>query len=85
MIPTRVIKQKIGIIKFFDVTKKNFYYITRMPYQDSISLVLKIIDYHNNQSMKDFSNAEFHKRQAIALKLWLIDMKEFIKEREDLD
>ena len=85
MIPTRVIKQKIGIIKFFDVTKRTFTTFTRMPYQDSISLVLKIIDYHNNQSMKDFSNAEFHKRQAIVLKLWLIDMKEFIKEREDLD
>ena len=58
--------------------KRTFTTFTRMPYQDSISLVLKIIDYHNNQSMKDFSNAEFHKRQAIALKLWLIDMKEFI-------
>ena len=65
--------------------KRTFTTFTRMPYQDSISLVLKIIDYHNNQSMKDFSNAEFHKRQAIVLKLWLIDMKEFIKEREDLD
>ena len=50
-----------------------------MPYQDAIALILKIIDYHNNQAMKDFSNAEFHKKQSMALKLWLIDMKEFIK------
>ena len=56
-----------------------------MPYQDAIALILKIIDYHNNQAMKDFSNAEFHKKQSMALKLWLIDMKEFIKNKEDMD
>ena len=58
---------------------------TRMPYQDTIALLVKAIDYHNRQAMTDFSNAEFHKEQSMALKLWLIDMKEFIKNKEEMD
>tara|TARA_X000001388_G_C2207491_1_gene113722 strand:- start:847 stop:1053 length:207 start_codon:yes stop_codon:yes gene_type:complete len=65
--------------------KRTFSTAVRMPYQDAIALILKIIDYHNNQAMKDFSNAEFHKEQSMVLKLWLIDMKEFIKNKEELD
>ena len=63
--------------------KRTFTTFTRMPYQDSISLVLKMIDYHNNQAMKDFSNAEFHKKQAMVLKMYLIDLKEFIIKHEN--
>tara|TARA_B100000941_G_C28046695_1_gene322353 strand:- start:184 stop:393 length:210 start_codon:yes stop_codon:yes gene_type:complete len=63
--------------------KRTFTTFTRMPYQDSISLVLKMIDYHNNQAMKDFSNAEFHKKQAMVLKMYLIDIKEFIIKHEN--
>jgi hypothetical protein len=53
-----------------------------MPYQDTIALLVKAIDYHNRQAMTDFSNAEFHKKQAMVLKMYLIDLKEFIMKHE---
>ena len=55
---------------------------TRMLYQDTIALLVKAIDYHNRQAMTDFSNAEFHKKQAMVLKMYLIDLKEFIMKHE---
>ena len=65
--------------------KRTFSTAVRMPYQDAIALVTKIINYHNQQSLKDFSKADYHRHQAMLLKLWLIDMKEFIKTKEDMD
>jgi hypothetical protein len=56
-----------------------------MPYQDTIALLVKAIDYHNRQAMTDFSNAEFHKKQAMVLKIYLIDLKEFIYKEEHND
>lgn len=58
--------------------KRTFSNAVRQPYQDAIGTVLKIIDYHNQQAREDFANAQFHTKQAMALKLWMIDMKEFI-------
>jgi hypothetical protein len=58
--------------------KRSFSSAVRQPYQDAIATVLKIIDYHNQQAREDFANAQFHTKQAMALKLWMIDMKEFI-------
>ena len=58
--------------------KRTFSNAVRQPYQDAIATVLKIIDYHNQQAREDFANAQFHTKQAMALKLWMIDMKEFI-------
>ena len=54
-----------------------------MPYQDSIAFVTRIIEFHNEQALRDFGNQEFHQRQAMTLKLWLIDLKEFIIKHEE--
>lgn len=58
---------------------------TRIPYQDGISLLMKMIDFHNKEAMTDFSNSEFHKNQAMVLKLYLIDLKEFIQKNEQVE
>lgn len=63
---------------FMSKVKRSFSSAVRQPYQDAIGTVLKIIDYHNQQAREDFANAQFHTAQAMALKLWMIDMKEFI-------
>ena len=63
---------------FMSKVKRSFSSAVRQPYQDAIATVLKIIDYHNQQAREDFANAQFHTKQAMALKLWMIDMKEFI-------
>ena len=34
------------------------------------------------QARKDFGNHQFHSKQATVLKLWMIDMKEFITKHE---
>jgi hypothetical protein len=62
--------------------KRTFSNAVRMPYQDSIAMVTRIIEFHNEQALKDFGNQEFHQRQATVLKLWLIDLKEFIIKHE---
>ena len=62
--------------------KRTFSSAVRQPYQDALGIILKIIDYHNEQARKDFGNQEFHSKQAIVLKLWMIDMKEFITKHE---
>ena len=62
--------------------KRTFTNAVRQPYQDAIGIILKIIYYHNEQARKDFGNSEFHSKQATALKLWMIDMKEFITKHE---
>ena len=62
--------------------KRTFSSAVRQPYQEAIATILKCIDYHNEQARKDFANAQFHSKQATALKLWMIDMKEFIIKHE---
>jgi len=62
--------------------KRTFSNAVRLPYQDSIAFVTRIIEFHNEQALKDFGNQEFHQRQAMTLKLWLIDLKEFIIKNE---
>ena len=62
--------------------KRTFSNAVRMPYQDAIGIILKVIDYHNEQARKDFGNHQFHSKQATVLKLWLIDLKEFIIKHE---
>jgi len=65
-----------------DKVKRTFSNAVRMPYQDSIAIVTRIIEFHNEQALKDFSNQEFHRKQATILKLWMIDLKEFIIKHE---
>ncbi len=64
-------------------TKNKFESSIRMQYQDVILFIIRAIDYHNQQAMTDFSNHEFHQKQATILKLYLIDIKEFITEQEN--
>lgn len=63
--------------------KRTFSNAVRMPYQDSIAFVTRIIEFHNEQALKDFGNQEFHQRQSTVLKLWMIDLKEFIIKHEE--
>lgn len=53
-----------------------------MPYKDAIRIVLRTIDYHNNQMLKDKENYYFHEKQMRRLKAWMVDMKDFIHEKE---
>ena len=62
--------------------KRTFSTSVRQPYQDAVALILKIIDYHNEQARKDFGNQEFHLQQAKVLKIYMIDLKEFITNHE---
>tara|TARA_R100001086_G_scaffold226859_1_gene145733 strand:+ start:203 stop:427 length:225 start_codon:yes stop_codon:yes gene_type:complete len=62
--------------------KRTFSTSVRQPYQDAVALILKIIDYHNEQARKDFGNQEFHIQQAKVLKIYMIDLKEFITNHE---
>ena len=62
--------------------KRKFTNTTRMPYQDVIALLIRAIDFHNKEAMQDFINTEFHHKQAMNLKLYLIDLKEFIAKKE---
>lgn len=62
--------------------KRTFTNAVRQPYQDAIAIILKVIDYHNEQARKDFGNQEFHIQQAKVLKIYLIDLKEFITSHE---
>ena len=75
-------KYQIKFGNIMDKVKRTFTNAVRQPYQDAIGIILKVIDYHNEQARKDFGNAEFHTKQATVLKLWMIDMKEFITKHE---
>jgi len=75
-------KYQIKFGNIMDKVKRTFTNAVRQPYQDAIGIILKVIDYHNEQARKDFGNAEFHSKQATVLKLWMIDMKEFITKHE---
>ena len=75
-------KYQIKFGNIMNKVKRTFTNAVRQPYQDALGIILKIIDYHNEQARKDFGNQEFHSKQAIVLKLWMIDMKEFITKHE---
>jgi N-acetylmuramic acid 6-phosphate (MurNAc-6-P) etherase len=75
-------KYQTKFINIMHEVKRTFSSAVRQPYQDAIGIILKIIDYHNEQARKDFGNSEFHSKQATVLKLWMIDMKEFITKHE---
>ena len=76
-------KYQIKFINIMGKVKRTFSSAVRQPYQDAIGIILKVIDYHNEQARKDFGNHQFHSKQATVLKLWMIDMKEFITKHEE--
>ena len=75
-------KYQTKFINIMGKIKRTFSSAVRQPYQDAIGIILKVIDYHNEQARLDFGNSEFHSKQATVLKLWMIDMKEFITKHE---
>ena len=75
-------KYQIKFGSIMNKVKRTFTNAVKQPYQDAIATILKCIDYHNEQARKDFGNQEFHSKQATVLKLWMIDMKEFITKHE---
>ena len=62
--------------------EKRFTTLARTPYLEAIRLVLRTIDYHNRMMLEDKKNFIFHEKQAIRLKNWIADMKEFIHKEE---
>ena len=64
-------------------TKRTFSSMVRMPYQDAIALVLRTYDFHIEMSLKEPEEKEFHLKQAMKLKEWLTDMKEYIIKYEE--
>jgi len=64
-------------------TKRTFSSMVRMPYQDAIALVLRTYDFHIEMSLKEPEEKHFHLKQAMRLKEWLTDMKEYIIKHEE--
>ena len=64
--------------------KRNFSTFVRMPYQDAIALVLRTMDFHSQMMhlSTDRQYKEFHERQYLRLKNWMVDMKDYIIELE---
>ena len=60
-------KYQMKFISIMQKVKRTFSSAVRQPYQDAIGIILKIIDYHNEQARKDFGNSEFHSKQATVL------------------
>lgn len=52
-----------------------------MPYQDAIAVILRCHDYHMSMALMG-ENSEFHKLQAVRLKNWLVDVKDYITKLE---
>ena len=64
------------------IKKERFSTLIRMPYQEGIRIILRVIDYHNRMILEDRKNAEFHMKQTHRLRAWMLDMKDYIQENE---
>ena len=64
--------------------KRTFSTKVRLPYQDAIALVLRMIDYHSELMFKAGSQKEknFQEKQHRRLKAYLTDQKDWILEKE---
>ena len=63
--------------------KRTFSSLVRMPYQDAIAVVLHCHDFHMEMSAKELEKKYFHRKQAERLKTWIVDLKDYIHEKED--
>ena len=61
---------------------ERFTTLARRPYKEVITVVLRAIDYHHTMMYKDPEHKYFHEKQATRLKEWMVDMKDFIHEKE---
>ena len=66
-------------------SKRSFETLVRQPYQDAIALVLRTMDFHSQMMhlSTDRQYKEFHERQYLRLKNWMVDMKDYIIELEE--
>ena len=65
--------------------KRTFSSAVRMPYQDAIALILRMIDFHYEQALAEPEYKQFHYAQADKLKTYLVDCKEYIVKNEQPD
>ena len=65
--------------------KRTFSTFTRAPYQDSIAVVLHACDFHLDQAVKDKKNYSLHMDLHYRLKTYLISLKDYIHEQEQLE
>lgn len=63
--------------------KRTFTSLVRMPYQDAIAVTLHCYDFHMEMSVKEPEHRDFHLKQAMRLKDWLTDIKEYILKHEE--
>ena len=63
-------------------SKRTFTSVVRKPYQDAIAFALKTHDYHMELYHRGHSQ-DFHLKQAIRMKDWMTDMKDYIVKLED--
>ena len=63
--------------------ERSFSNSVRMPYQDAIAVVLHCHDFHMEMSVKERNKKHFHQKQAQRLKNWIVDLKDYIHEKED--
>ncbi len=62
--------------------QRTFSSLVRMPYQDAIAVTLHVHDFHLEMAHKEQQDKEFHIRQALRLKSWLTEMKDYIQDKE---
>lgn len=62
--------------------ERTFSSLVRMPYQDAIAVILHCHDFHLEMALKEKEKQEFHNKQAMRLKSWIIDIKDYILEKE---
>ena len=62
--------------------KRTFSTFTRAPYQDSIAVVLHACDFHLDQAVKDKEHSALHMGLHYKLKTYLIELKNYIHEKE---
>tara|TARA_Y100000114_G_scaffold24418_1_gene20113 strand:- start:412 stop:615 length:204 start_codon:yes stop_codon:yes gene_type:complete len=63
--------------------KRTFSSAVRMPYQDAIALILRMIDFHYEKAIIEPDYRDFHYKQADRLKSYLVDCKEYIVKHEE--
>ena len=62
--------------------KRTFETSTRTPYQDTIAIILRASDFHMEQAIKDKEHSALHMGLHYKLKTYLIELKNYIHEKE---
>jgi len=62
--------------------KRTYRTFTRTPYQDTIAIILRASDFHMEQALKDKKYSALHMGLHHKLKTYLIELKNYIHEKE---